>query len=951
MGQTLTPDDIDGAFVPVPGSGVLALAVGTELVITDAGGHVHMLNPTAALVWQSLDGEHSLDTLAEELSSATGTDLSRVSQDVIGLTRELGRMGLLDGVAPAPVRAARVAPEPLKVGETLPSFELFDLDGRKWTLEELLDRRLLLVNWSPRCEYCVRIGRDLAALQDGLAEHGIRLAFLTVGPADETRKVLETAGLSSPALLKQDGTDPFKGFGTPVAYLVDPDGTVSAPLAYGALNVPALARELAGAAPSAEARTSENGPLTRYLPVAAQVCGAGAGNAGRSTDWTATRAYAFGEFHVGIRVNSEETAEVLDRLFTGARVEDLLAPDNYSLALYPPTGGGVREFNRLVADGDQRVRSRSSSRALRGLLAHLSAQLEPPDPSLIRLRAIPALRDGQGLLLPPGAIRWLPELQPRLARLGIQLADMPWTLVDPAACELVVPEPPIDHDASVLGELDADVRLGSELPAVAPGRYPLQALYLSTSKDRVGPLPLVAGVAFAVGLLLGPPGDVSERGESTARPRPDADRLVGVLERVPAYGVRFSSPQELVDQMSGARPDLASSKAVVPRLESGAPHTRSSPPTRSPRRRVRALFDLRSVLSAPDGPEGATQRARDLSPAAWAEVRVLADELAVTPSVWSALQRLDIEPPPSELESFRQHYSWNAARNEGLRHGLTEAVEALNAAHIVPLLFKGSLSLVNGSVDDVGGRFMADLDMAVPPEALTQAVDTLREVGYEPLHRKRFEPMHDLPLVSRDTSAVIDLHVELGSQPVERVLPASDAWAASSELRFGSAQARGLSPTHQVLHCILHSALQDVDHASAGLPLRQLLTLTHLARAHGSAMDWSEINTRAENHGVSGVVRDHLWLAHRLAGLPLPHGRWDGARPRLYELRVLANFSLGWPADLHRNLHLAFESDHLDSLYAHGGSPPRLAAARVRHAVQMLQRDWRGNSRKAFRQH
>jgi hypothetical protein len=527
---------------------------------------------------------------------------------------------------------------------------------------------------------------------------------------------------------------------------------------------------------------------------------------------------------------------------------------------------------------------------------------------------------------------------------------MPWALVDPATCELVVPEPAIDHDTAVLGEFDADVRLGSELPASPPGRYPLQEWHLTTTEDRVGPLSLVAAVASAVGLLLGPRGDVSEGGESTAGPGADADRLVGVLERVPASGVCFSSPKELIDQMFGAEPDLASPKADVRRLTSGPPRIRTSAPTRSPRRRVRALFDLCSLLSGPDGPPAVTRRARQLSTAAWAEVLVLADELAVTPSVWSALQRLDVEPPQSELGAFRQHHSWNAARNVSFRHGLTEAVVALNAVHIVPLLFKGSLSLVDGSVDDVGGRFMADLDLAVPSEALAQAVDALRDVGYEPLLRKEFEPMHDLPLVNRGTSGVIDLHVELGSQAVATVLPASVAWAASSELRFASAQARGLSPTHQVLHCILHSALQDVDHASAGLPLRQLLTLTYLARVHRSAIDWSEITTRAQNHGVSQVVRDHLWLAHRLAGLSLPDGRWDGVRPRLHELRVLANFSLGWPADLHRNLHLAFESAHLDSLYAHGGSRSRLAAARARHAVQMVQRDWRGSSRKAFRQ-
>ena len=568
MGQTLTPDDIDGSFVPVPGSGLLTLPVGTELVITDANGHVHMLNSTAALVWQVLDGEQSLDTLAEELSSATGADVSRVSQDVIGLTRELGRMGLLEGVASPVTEPAPRTPEALPVGQTLPSFPLVDLDGRKWSLEELLVRRLLLVNWSPRCEHCVRIGRELAGLQDGLAEQGVGLALLAVGSADENRRVLEATGLSSPAFLKQDGTDPFRGFGTPVAYLVEPDGTVGAPLAYGARNVPALARELAGAVPSEASRI---GPVTQYLPAAPAMCGAGASSRGRSTDWAGTCAYAFGEFHVGIRVNSEETGNVLDRLFTEGRVEDLLVPDNYSLAFFPPADGPVTEFNRLVADGHQLVRSRSAGRALRGLVAHLSERLGPPDPSLVRLQATPALRDGRGLVLPPQVALRLPELQTRLSRLGIQLADMPWVLVDPEACELVVPEPTIDYDTAVLGEFEPDLRLGSELPAIPPGRYPLQAWHLITTEDRVGPLSLAAAVALAIG-LLGPSGNVGEGGEATAGPLADADRLVGVLERVPAYGVCSSSPQELVDQMFGAEPDPASS----PR---GRATTHVSPPS------------------------------------------------------------------------------------------------------------------------------------------------------------------------------------------------------------------------------------------------------------------------------------------------------------------------------------------------------------------------------------
>ena len=46
--------------------------------------------------------------------------------------------------------------------------------------------------------------------------------------------------------LEGDDTEPglFTGIGTPSAYVVDADGAVAAELAYGAVEVPALLREL-----------------------------------------------------------------------------------------------------------------------------------------------------------------------------------------------------------------------------------------------------------------------------------------------------------------------------------------------------------------------------------------------------------------------------------------------------------------------------------------------------------------------------------------------------------------------------------------------------------------------------------------------------------------------------------------------------------------------------------
>lgn len=346
---------------------------------------------------------------------------------------------------------------------------------------------------------------------------------------------------------------------------------------------------------------------------------------------------------------------------------------------------------------------------------------------------------------------------------------------------------------------------------------------------------------------------------------------------------------------------------------------------RSPRRRLRALRDLR----------GALEGRRDVD---WDGVLTLAGELRIAPALWAELRADADRLPDHTREQLRHEHSINTARNLRFRHGLRRVVEALNGAGVTPLLFKGGLALVDGTVAELGDRWMIDLDLAVPAEQLSSAAGALERLGYERHPAKPFLHPHETPFFRRRTSGPLELHTDLGSPPVSAVLPIREAWAAGVELTIGSGRARGLCPQHQVLHNVLHSAVQDLEHAVGGLPLRQLMVLSALVRVHGARLDWAAMQRRMADHGLDRQLRDHLWLAHRFCAMPLPERRW-GPRPRVHEARVLAGFALGWPADLQRNLHHAFGRAYLDALYGHGDRPLLLAAARIRHAVAVLRRD------------
>jgi peroxiredoxin len=105
----------------------------------------------------------------------------------------------------------------------------------------------LLVHWSPDCGFCRQIASELAELQDALLKRNTELLLLSYGKAEPNRILAEEHGVDCPVLLQEPSEQlaAFSGLGTPVAYLLDEDGRVAAPLAVGANEVPELARAAA----------------------------------------------------------------------------------------------------------------------------------------------------------------------------------------------------------------------------------------------------------------------------------------------------------------------------------------------------------------------------------------------------------------------------------------------------------------------------------------------------------------------------------------------------------------------------------------------------------------------------------------------------------------------------------------------------------------------------------
>jgi hypothetical protein len=349
--------------------------------------------------------------------------------------------------------------------------------------------------------------------------------------------------------------------------------------------------------------------------------------------------------------------------------------------------------------------------------------------------------------------------------------------------------------------------------------------------------------------------------------------------------------------------------------------------------RTRTLVRLCQVLASEGSPPPSTGwQAGD-----WESVVALAIDRLLAPALWAALARGQVAsaiplPLRNRLSALYRH---NVVRNVALRAQLVEAIEKLNGTGIVPVLFKGSLYLLDGTFGNGGERFQWDLDIAVTPQEFAAAQYALEGLGYQARADKPFLHPHELPFVREGELASLEIHTTLGSAPIPSVLPLSLVVADARSLMVGSTRALGLSATHAVVHHILHSQVQDLNHAVAGIPVRQLHTLARVVDAHGPAIDWLIVSQMLGASGMSEVFDASLYQAWALFGVPRPRIAGGNLRARLHHLRALAFWQLGWPTDVLRNLCYAFAPTYLTATYDPSGARG-LSALRVQHGCRLI---------------
>jgi thiol-disulfide isomerase/thioredoxin len=235
--------EVECDHVPRLRESILVAELDGDLVVLERDAwQVHVISGTGRLIFECLDGSAPVSELAADLAEGFGAPLEQVRTDVLAFVRSLGELDLLERVVPT--RPSPTARRGVRSGYELEHFEMSTLAGDRWSRDDLLGGRTLLVNWNPDCSYCDKIAPDLAAAHHRLEEAGVGLVLVSSGDAARNAALVAEHGLRGTVLLREEGAQlpAFRGLGTPASYVIDETGHTVGAIAYGAGDVLAMLR-------------------------------------------------------------------------------------------------------------------------------------------------------------------------------------------------------------------------------------------------------------------------------------------------------------------------------------------------------------------------------------------------------------------------------------------------------------------------------------------------------------------------------------------------------------------------------------------------------------------------------------------------------------------------------------------------------------------------------------
>lgn len=247
--------------------------------------------------------------------------------------------------------------------------------------------------------------------------------------------------------------------------------------------------------------------------------------------------------------------------------------------------------------------------------------------------------------------------------------------------------------------------------------------------------------------------------------------------------------------------------------------------------------------------------------------------LRLLPLVWQNLQRLGVDDPiMGRLKGVYRRF-W--CENQALFFAMRPVLRQLRADGVELLMLKG-VPLVASYYRNSAVRPMADFDIAIRPQQLGTAADSLRKLGWWVKDGPSADDLrffHALPCAREPY--VLDLHYHFLRECVNAQ---ADAWfwADIEPMSFEGIDAWQPGPTALLLHTVLHGMRWNPE-----TPVRWIADAVTLLRQRGDAIDWPRLLRFADEQRVGSRLALGLLYLDAQFAIALP----DAVRQRLQAYR------------------------------------------------------------------
>lgn len=261
-----------------------------------------------------------------------------------------------------------------------------------------------------------------------------------------------------------------------------------------------------------------------------------------------------------------------------------------------------------------------------------------------------------------------------------------------------------------------------------------------------------------------------------------------------------------------------------------------------------------------------------LSDAEWEQLFALASQQGVSPVLWQRLQSYGQQGrvPAALVQRMQERVYATTVRNLRLYHELGVILASLRERNIQVIVLKGA-HLAATVYPNPALRYMNDIDLLFHPADVPAAVAVLQALGYQPaapiVWAKHLASENHLPRFGKpDVVAGVEVHWAITPPNQVYTIALDEWWARATPVTLAGVTVLGLCPEDLLLHICEHATY----HHQCLQRMRFLCDIDALVRHYGQALDWAQVQQRAQDYRWAKGVHLALLLAQQLLDTPVP---------------------------------------------------------------------------------